>query len=346
MNTKNFLKKIKKRSKGSFFFVQKKMKSSTKIRDIARALAKAAFSPESPAHEAFSNMWILKDVIDASEPGIEHIMICSGLNRRKYSISTNSWKNGPDLPEYCWRRDTTMLSVNSHETYIIFDTLICDFSKEIISPANSMIKWSVIPCPKRLHAGHGVGVVDEKIFIFGGYDNVYDDLEFDTIDVFSVKEEKWLDSLKMLDAKGDMGIAVIGNKIFVIGGFNYFDKCLSTVEVLDTETNKWSILPSIKTARSKMGITVVDDRFIWIFGGMNGEILDSIEIFDTEKNEWSTSSIKLTSPMYDMKAITIDHKIFIISFERNEVLDIDSMKWSTMPTQEFKRTWDELVTWF
>jgi hypothetical protein len=83
-----------------------------------------------------------------------------------------------------------------------------------------------------------------------------------------------------------------------------------------------------------MGITVIDDRFIWIFGGLNGGALDSIEIFDVEKNEWFTSSIKMTSPRFGMKAITADHKIFIIGGQGTsgmmnvvEVLDIDEMKW-------------------
>ena len=87
----------------------------------------------------------------------------------------------------------------------------------------------------------------------------------------------------------------------------------------------------METARSEMGITVIDDRFIRIFGGFNDDDLDSIEIFDVEKNEWSTSSIKLTSPMSGMKVITVDHKIFIIGFQQVEVLDVDKMKWSKVP---------------
>ena len=133
-----------------------------------------------------------------------------------------------------------------------------------------------------------------------------------------------------------MGVAVIGKKIFVIGGFNPTDRYLSTVEVLDTETNKWSTLPSMKTARRLMGITVIDDRFIWIFGGSNGDrFFDSIEIFDVEKNEWVVAPTKLRYPKHIKKAITVDHKIFIIggrdsswkNLELVEVLDIDEMKW-------------------
>jgi hypothetical protein len=86
----------------------------------------------------------------------------------------------------------------------------------------------------------------------------------------------------------------------------------------------------MKTPRSRIGTAVIDDRFIWVFGGINGRgglLDDSIEVFDAEKNEWSTPPIKLTSPRCGMKAITVDHRIFIT----DEIFDTDKMTWYKAP---------------
>jgi hypothetical protein len=332
----------------------------------AWTLAKAVHDLGCPAREVISNPWLFQDIMKLAfeKPRINFIMASGGGFKTStteiYSISTNSWINGPDLPQDRVNHGMTLVDVGgrdgreSHrEVFIIGGGINPETSKSVISltiPTTSEIdltmmkamKWKVMPNLNVIRMGLRVGVVGGKIFVIGGCDGM-DYLK--TIEIFSVNEGKWIDSSSddhvdsqvppdMSTRRSSMGVAVIGKKIFVIGGFNRTDGFLSTAEVLDTETNKWSTLPSMKIARSNMGITVIDDRFIWIFGGYNEhEYLDSIEIFDVEKNEWLTSSTKLTSPRYGMKTIAVDHKIFVIggySAHENadvEVLDVDEMKW-------------------
>jgi N-acetylneuraminic acid mutarotase len=341
-----------------------KKKKQTKLNKIAIALAKAVVSLDSPACEVISNPWLFEAVMELVKSQIEFIMVAGGFGDKTtqiYSISTNSWINGPNLPQNRYNHGMALVDgeifiiggwVNGDISNSVLSLTIPTTTSEMDSTMMKTMKWKVVPNLKVGRRNPGIVVVDGKIFVIGGSDG-FEYLK--TIEVFSVKEGKWIDDdsqvpPEMSTMRSSMGVSVIGKKIFVIGGYNGI-VYLSTVEVLDTETNKWSTLPSIKTARSMMGVTVIDDRFIWIFGGWDESgYLDSIEIFDVEKNEWLTSSIKLTSPRSGMTAITVDHKIFIIGgIEQNvplqivEVLDIDEMKWSTISEMNTPRSWHSAI---
>ena len=88
----------------------------------------------------------------------------------------------------------------------------------------------------------------------------------------------------------------------MIGGWNR--DCVGDVEVMDTKTQTWKTLAPIPTARQGMGIGVVDDRFIWTFGGLKvGQgYQDVIEVYDTKTGEWTTPNVKMRRPRYDIHA--------------------------------------------
>jgi hypothetical protein len=347
-----------------------KKKKQTKLGKFAMTLAKAVVSPDSPACEVISNPWLLKDIINLAfeKPKIKFIMVSGGYGENMteiYSISTNTWINGPELPQVRFGCGMALVDIddgdglNYRELFNIggqvgdagasrsIVSLKISTTGDIDSNTVKAMEWKMISGLKMRRSGPGVGVVDgKKIFVIGGWNGME---YFKTIEVFSVEEGKWIDSsdghvpLDMPTGRSGMRIAVIGKKIFVIGGFNLIDGYLSTVEVLDTETNKWSTLPSMKIARDGMGIAVIDDRFIWILGGFNGSKLDSIEIFDVEKNEWTASTVKLTLVGIGMNAIAVNHKIFVIGGRQGnsgisngvEVLDIDDMKLTTLSSMKY-----------
>ena len=58
----------------------------------------------------------------------------------------------------------------------------------------------------------GVGVVDDKIFVIGGFDG---EEHLKTIEVYSEKRKRWeMTKVTMKTGRNDMGVAVIGNLIF------------------------------------------------------------------------------------------------------------------------------------
>ena len=74
----------------------------------------------------------------------------------------------------------------------------------------------------------GVGVVDDKIFVIGGFDG---EEYLKTIEVYSEKTKRWeMMKVTMKTAKSDMGVAVIGDQIFIIGGVVKGDGITKSVE--------------------------------------------------------------------------------------------------------------------
>jgi hypothetical protein len=325
-----------------------------KTREIVKALAKAAFSPESPAHEAFSNVWLLRDIAETLKPQIKSIFAVGGdgfdcvqsflsAKAEIFSIATNSWSEGPSVyvnPEGSLALfDNNIFVVNG---YKYSDDHSGDVFMMPITPSSEILdsrdKMPVLECAR---GGSSVVVVGDKIFVLGGNSPLAGLLS--EVKVLLVKERKWVDAPPMTIRKMHMGVTVIGKNIYVFGGFtDHNPDChLNAVEVFDTVTSKWFVLPSMKIARFNMGIATIDDRFIWILGGYGhgGNKLDSIEVFDVERNEWSVPPIKMKYPDSITKAIASDHKIFIFGEQKlhGEVLDIDEMKWSSLPPMKTPR---------
>ena len=72
---------------------------------------------------------------------------------------------------------------------------------------------------------------------------------------------------------------MIGDLIFIIGGWNERSVVVEEVEVMNTTTQTMETLTRNPTGRWGMGVGVVDDRFIWTFGGFDGlKIVDVIEM--------------------------------------------------------------------
>ena len=186
----------------------------------------------------------------------------------------------------------------------------------------------------------GVGVVDDKIFVFGGFDG---EQYLKTIEVYSEKTKRWeMMKVTMKTGRSYMGVAVIGDLIFIIGGWNergFVEK----VEVMNTKTQTMETFTRIPTGRSGMGVGVVDDRFIWTFGGFYGDdkVVDVIEMCDIKTGEWKTLNVKMTFPRVDSRAVVVNDKIWIIGGKSSttsepvkevEVIDTKTMTWTIAPS--------------
>ena len=62
-----------------------------------------------------------------------------------------------------------------------------------------------------------------------------------------------------------------------------------------------------------MGVGVVDDRFIWTFGGFDGlKVVDVIEMCDIKTGEWKTFECEDDiSTCFYSRAVVVNDKIWI-----------------------------------
>lgn len=56
-----------------------------------------------------------------------------------------------------------------------------------------------------------------------------------------------------------VGAAVLGNKIYVVGGYDG-NSSLNSVECYDPEMNQWKFVASMSTLRSAAGVTALNGK--------------------------------------------------------------------------------------
>ena len=113
-----------------------------------------------------------------------------------------------------------------------------------------------------------------------------------------------VDEGTMNQPRKDFGSAVLGDKLYAIGGFQ--DTVLNSVEVYDKSTRKWSEAASLNEARRNFACVKVSDTQIAAIGGIGegDEPLTSIEIFDGSK--WTKLSVELPEAYDTVKAVKVD----------------------------------------
>jgi N-acetylneuraminic acid mutarotase len=165
-------------------------------------------------------------------------------------------------------------------------------------------------------------------------------------------ENKWTQKTPMPTARGGLGVAVVEERIYAIGGYNgmgapvdpapnaqpgrykEFGSFLGTNEMYDVSKDAWETKASMPTPRVYFGIAVYQNK-IYCFGGeTNDSNYDFIscavnEVYDPSTDSWKTLE---PMPMADkgFHANVIDDKIFIIGGHSNAtwIYDPASDSWA------------------
>lgn len=90
----------------------------------------------------------------------------------------------------------------------------------------------------------------------------------------------------MSSARCALGIAVLDNKLIVLGGYDR-GECLNSVESYDIATNRWSPMKPMSVARGRFASTVSNGK-LYACGGSNGQVdLKSVECYDPTNSTWT-----------------------------------------------------------
>lgn len=122
------------------------------------------------------------------------------------------------------------------------------------------------------------------IYAVGGLTKTGDSMS--TVEVFDPIVGRWQVAEAMMMLRSRVGVAVMHNLMYAIGGYNG-QKRLSTVEVFDPTTNTWTKVASMNCKRSAVGAAALDNR-LYVCGGYDGVCsLNTVECYNPDKNEWT-----------------------------------------------------------
>ena len=125
-------------------------------------------------------------------------------------------------------------------------------------------------------------------------------------------ENSWATKTEMPTARSGLGLAVVDDKIYAIGGF-YCDKN----EVYDPIADTWSMKKPMPTPRGGFAIAVFGDK-IYTFGGRikyggnsPPELTAVNEVYDPATDTWTTKA-SMPTPKAGLSANVVNDKIYLI----------------------------------
>lgn len=209
--------------------------------------------------------------------------------------------------------------------------------------------WSTLPSLHEAKHGFQIVAYNDAIYVFGGF--TYSDLHspkwksVDTIEKFDLKTQKWsILPAKLLKPRSSNALSVVGNKAYIIGGWDSTPKSKNdkegffhdSVEVFDFETETIALASTTlpKPLRRAFTSVAVDSK-IYLLGGIGQgashfEWIDNVTVLNTPDLTWSETT-PLPFPTFAPGAGVLKNKIFLTggmilkdkeSFDLNYVDDI------------------------
>uniref|UniRef100_A0A1B0DHB6 Uncharacterized protein n=1 Tax=Phlebotomus papatasi TaxID=29031 RepID=A0A1B0DHB6_PHLPP len=78
-----------------------------------------------------------------------------------------------------------------------------------------------------------------------------------SVECYDLREEKWYQAAEMPTRRCRAGLAVLGDRVYAVGGFNGSLR-VRTVDVYDPSTDSWSTCNSMEARRSTLGVAVLN----------------------------------------------------------------------------------------
>lgn len=120
----------------------------------------------------------------------------------------------------------------------------------------------------------------------------------------------WAKLAPMQESRQEVGVAELGGKIYVAGGFRADRSTANTVEVYDPATDKWSFVAPMPVALHHPAAVAVGGKLYVIGGTSPTGVANSTLEYDPEKNEWKVKAPMPTARSSPAAAV-IDGKIYV-----------------------------------
>jgi hypothetical protein len=152
-------------------------------------------------------------------------------------------------------------------------------------------------------------------------------------------EDSWATLTPMPTARKGLGVAVVDNKIYAIGGYN--GSYLGANEMYDLETDSWTTKTPMPTPRDDFAVAVCQNKIYVIGGSTENDTFTAVnQVYDPSTDTWETKTPMLT-PRSGLCASVVDGKIYLLGggqeypypnwgpSSKNEVYDPETDTWTT-----------------
>ncbi len=174
-------------------------------------------------------------------------------------------------------------------------------------------KWEQLtPMPYSSHDVFGAAL-NGKIYVPGGgapHGYPAEMTNFDRMLIYDVKKNKWSISSPMAKKRRYCNVGVIGEKVWVIGGYEKNEEGLTTVEIYDPSTDSWTSGPSLDYPCAQSVVAVVNNRLYVFFYDVKMKKGYGYSI-SSEENKWLEETAS-PYPVYQTDGCELNGEIFIL----------------------------------
>ncbi|XP_002160977.2 kelch-like protein 5 [Hydra vulgaris] len=168
------------------------------------------------------------------------------------------------------------------------------------------------------------------IYAVGGIDEVKGAAT--GIEEYNPRKNVWSLAASMETKRLQFGVAVVSNKLYVIGGRDGL-MTLNNVERFDPKSNKWETMTSMLTHRHGLGVAVLCGP-LYAVGGHDGwSYLNTVERFDPQTSKWCFVK-EMNTPRSTVGVAVLDNKLYAVGgrdgsscLNSVEVYDPHTDKW-------------------
>lgn len=126
----------------------------------------------------------------------------------------------------------------------------------------------------------GVCHLNDLIYVVGGHSSM-------CAKSFDPESCTWSDLPSMKYARYYPGVAVLGGKIYAVGGLDHLWSPLNTAEKYDPAVNEWQLIANMGVSRWSLGVAVISG-LLYAIGGSDSkeQSANSVEAYDPLKDQW------------------------------------------------------------
>lgn len=281
------------------------------IREAARALYNDSY-PNGLSHlcrlpTQIPMKWWPRDTLRAGE--VIHIL--GGVSEHEtlgnvecYDPETDRWVVDV-IPQMRYRRSGVGVAVLQGLLFAIGGYLEGKTSTDAVECYNPRTKrWAPVAhmLTPRMNLGvgaikdmrdAGTGVLYNAIYAIGGYSGKS---ILGTAEKYDIQTDNWSEIAPMKTPRRNVGVAVIDNLVYAVGGSNRDDGTrsnLNSMERYNPEQDEWEDMPPMHRSRGAASVTALNGCLYAVGGYDSGQWLCEVERFDPSTNQWS-----LIAPMH------------------------------------------------
>jgi N-acetylneuraminic acid mutarotase len=174
------------------------------------------------------------------------------------------------------------------------------------------------PSPWRLRADLPIPVQNSALIALNGalYDfggdsvNEFDDWPVSEMVAYDPGTDSWTARAPMPAARSDLGAAVVGGKLYVMGGSD--NDAVQDLWMYDPALDAWAVKAPVPTRRSFLAVAALDG-LIYAAGGETGYGNGSavVEVYDPATDHWSQAA-PLPLPRFRFALVAANGKLYAI----------------------------------